>query len=209
MLTFPLLLALASIHLTAVMTPGPNFLAVTQTALAYSQRAGLWTVRGIATGSSFYVTLGLVGVAALLSQSETLLLLIRAVGAIYFAYTGWKMLRAAWRTMPVEVIDSAETDKALSSLQAYQRGVITALSNPAAMMYFLSLFTGFVPLTAAPYEKLWIGLLLVGITFGWYSIVALTFSRQRIRRLYQRSIRWMNAAFGLLWLFMALKLAGV
>jgi threonine/homoserine/homoserine lactone efflux protein len=77
------------------------------------------------------------------------------------------------------------------------------------MMYFLSLFTGFVPLTAAPYEKLLIGVLLVGITFSWYTLVALTFSRQRIRRLYQRSTRGMNAAFGLLWLFMALKLAGV
>ena len=88
-------LSLAIIHVTAVITPGANFLAVTQTALTRSRQAGLWVARGIITGSLIHVAAGMIGFAAIISHIPVLFAAIRLPGGLYFAYTDFKMLRAA------------------------------------------------------------------------------------------------------------------
>jgi threonine/homoserine/homoserine lactone efflux protein len=206
-MTLTLWLSLAAIHLAAVIIPGANFLAVTQTALTHSQRAGLWTVRGIATGTSLYVTAGMVGFAAAVSQSPFLLTALRLLGAIYFAYMGLRMIVRVLRPPSDQVFVLDASAAFLPPPAAYRRGLVTSLSNPAAAVYFLSFFTGFVPAAATPLEKLLIGLILVTITFTWYTGVAMTFSRSRIRQLYLRAMRPMSVAFGFLWLGLAFKLA--
>jgi threonine/homoserine/homoserine lactone efflux protein len=50
--------ALFFVHWAAVITPGANFLVVSNHALAYSRRAGLMTVRGVVTGSTCYIFSG-------------------------------------------------------------------------------------------------------------------------------------------------------
>lgn len=206
-------LSLALIHITAVVTPGANFLAVTQTALTRSRRAGLWVARGIITGSLLHVTAGLIGFAALISQVPALFSAIRFLGALYFAYAGFNMLRAAIRRFrqPQPMVAQAQAAvpvmvEDLTPGQAYQRGLLTHLSNPASILYYVSVFTSFVPVKALPGEKLLVAAGLVTTTLVWYSLVALIFSHERIRAFYLRLMPAMNAVFGLLWLALAAKL---
>jgi threonine/homoserine/homoserine lactone efflux protein len=91
--------------------------------------------------------------------------------------------------------------------QAVLAGVLTALSNPKGALYFLFLFTSMIPADTPPATKLLIAGMLLTISFGWYSSLALAFSSTRIRNLYQRAGRWMNVAFGSLWIGLGIKLA--
>lgn len=199
-----LFFTLASIHIGAVMTPGANFLTVTQNALSYSRRTGLLTVVGVATGSSLYVLAGMIGFAAVISQSPLIYSLIRMVGAAYFVYMGCQLLTRQPRLAKIETTPTAPHD--LTRKQAYRSGLLSATANPAAALYFLSLFTTLMPVSSALPVKILASLLLVSITLTWYTFVALTFSNHHVRRLYQRIEKWVNRVFGVLWLLLAVKL---
>lgn len=203
-MTFALFLAIASIHLGAVMTPGANFLTVTQNALAHSRRSTLFTVLGVVTGSSLYVSAGIIGFAALISQSPLLFNVIRVVGAAYFVYMGWQLLTRKPRLSGLNAVTLTYAD--LPPTTAYRKGLLTALANPASALYFLSLFTTFIPAESPLSAKVLAGIMLLGITLAWYTVVAFTLSGQHVRRLYQRLELWLNRGFGVLWLGLAVKL---
>lgn len=203
-MSIALLLTLISIHLAVVMTPGANFLTVMQSALAYSRRTGLFTVGGVVTGSGVYITAGIIGFAAVISKSPLIYNLIRLVGAVYFAYMGYQLLRRASRLPGTAVVATAGAD--ISRGKAYRNGFLSAISNPAAVLYFLSVFTTVLPISSTWSDKVLAGLLLSTITFTWYSIVAFMFSNARVRNLYSRAELWMNRIFGVGWLLLALKL---
>ena len=43
-----------AVHMLAMISPGPNVLIVTQTALSHTRRAGIVTALGVATGSTIW-----------------------------------------------------------------------------------------------------------------------------------------------------------
>ena len=50
------------------------------------------------------------------------------------------------------------------------------------------------------------GVMLVGISFTWYSIIAATFSNARVRALYARFELPLNILIGLMWIGLGIKL---
>ncbi len=213
-MTLDIWLSLAAIHIATVLTPGANFLAVTQTALTRSRQAGLWVACGIVTGSVIHVAAGMIGFAAIISQIPVVFTAIRLLGGAYFAYSGLRMLKAAYaqfwlgHALPINTQHDPlqVTLGNLAPSQAYRRGLFTHLSNPASMLYYVALFTGFVPLTATVTDKLLIAVGLLGTTAVWYLLVALMFSQTHIRQFYFRITPYMNSLFGLLWILLAIKL---
>ena len=199
-----LFLAIASIHVGAVMTPGANFLTVTQNALTLARRTSVFTVLGVATGSSLYITAGIIGFAAAISHSPLLYNVIRVVGAAYFISMSWQLLTRRPRLAAGQTVMPVSFD--VSRQQAYRRGFLSAIANPASALYFLSLFTTFIPASSSLLTKLLAGVMLLLITLTWYTLVVLTFSDDRVRRLYQRLELWINRVFGLVWLLLAVKL---
>jgi threonine/homoserine/homoserine lactone efflux protein len=193
-----LILSIALVHFTVVVTPGANFLVVTKNALAYSRQTGVQT----ALGSLIYVMLGFLGFAAVLSQSPMLLTMLRFIGAAYFAYMGYSLLISKPKAKSLSADDTA-----LSQHKAFQGGLLTSLSNPAAPLYFMSLFTTFIPVDVPFSQKIIIALVLPLISLTWYTLMALTFSTGRIQQFYARFERPMNLAFGVLWLGLSVKLA--
>lgn len=203
-MSFALVLTLISIHLAAVMTPGANFLTVTQNALAYSRRRGLFTVGGVVTGNGVYITAGIVGFAAVISQSPLIYNLIRLVGAGYFLYMSYQLMRRGSRLAGTDAITASDTD--ISGGKAYRSGFLAAVSNPAGALYFLSVFTTVLPLSSTWGDKVFAGLLLTTITIVWYIGVAFLFSNARVRGWYGRAEIWMNRIFAVVWFLLAIKL---
>lgn len=198
------ILAVALVHTVAVASPGANFLVVTRNALSQSRRSGLVTARGVALGSLCYLTIGSLGFATVISSSPLLFDLIRIFGAVYFVYAGIRALATLRRqpTLAAKMEGSSEAPPQ----GAFLSGLITALSNPTSALYFVALFTTFIPASALPGEKALMALVLISISFSWYTLVALTFSHPRVRRVYARFERWLNGLIGFLWLALALKL---
>jgi threonine/homoserine/homoserine lactone efflux protein len=176
---------------------------VTTNALAYSRRTGLLTVGGVATGSGLYIIAGVIGFAAIISQSPFLYNVIRLIGAAYFLYLSYRLFKRRPR-LTGDITASAAAD--LTRGQAYRSGLLAAIANPSAALYFLSLFTTFIPVSSPLVEKVLAGLLLLAITMSWYAFIAITFSSARVRAFYRRAELWMNHVFSVIWFLLALKL---
>lgn len=198
------ILAIALVHLAAVVSPGANFLVVSRNSLTYSRRSGLVTARGVALGSLIYVTIGVLGFATIISQSPLIFNLIKVVGATYFLYTGIKALNGL-RHRPARS-DADDENATIPEKQAFLGGLLTAISNPTSALYFLALFTTFLHVSTPVEEKLFTALVLITISFTWYNVVAVTFSDHRVRRIYRRFEWWLNGLIGILWLVLAGKL---
>ena len=88
------LIAVITITLLAIISPGPDFAMVTRNSLLQSRRAGVFTALGIGLGVLVHVAYTLVGVGLLIEQSPWLFNTLRLAGACYLIYLGVKMLRA-------------------------------------------------------------------------------------------------------------------
>lgn len=199
-----MILAIALVHLAAVINPGANFLVVSRNSLTYSRRSGLITARGVALGSLIYITIGVLGFATIISSSPLIFNLIKIVGAAYFLYTGVKSL---WTLSQRGERTSSEADAGpFPEHRAFVNGLLTAISNPTSALYFLALFTTFLHVTTPIGEKLLTALVLIAISFTWYNVVAITFSHSVVRRVYKRFEWWLTGLIGILWLFLAVKL---
>jgi RhtB (resistance to homoserine/threonine) family protein len=204
-----MILAIALVHLAVVVSPGANFLIVTRNSLTYTRQAGLLTARGVALGSLTYITIGLLGFATIIAGSPVIFNLIKWIGTLYFFYIGVKTLYSLHSPRNPPRTDNqfaTSTPSELSSRAAFFSGAGTALANPTAALYFLSLFTTFVETSAPAGEKILTGAVLVTISFTWYSIVAATFSIPRVRAFYLRFEKWLNGFIGLLWIALGIKL---
>jgi len=201
-----MILAIALVHLAAVVSPGANFLIVTRNSLTYTRQAGLFTARGVALGTLTYVTIGLLGFATVIAGSPVIFNLIKLVGTIYFFYIGAKTLLALRNPPRLENRSADGSQAELSRRAAFLSGAGTSLSNPTAALYFLSLFTTFVQVSTPLGEKILTGLILVTISLTWYSIVAATFSIPRVRAFYLRFEKWLNGFIGILWIALGIKL---
>lgn len=167
----------------AVVSPGPAFLVITQLAAGRSRAAALWAALGQALGAIFYAALTLWGFAVVVSQIAGLGTALRIAGALYLVFLGLSIFHAATRPAPAE---AADAPAAAGAAAGFGIGLATALTNPKAIAFFLSLFAVALPAELAPASQA--ALLAAGFAMelSWYVLVALALSAGGPRRLYRR-----------------------
>ncbi|QRY65546.1 LysE family transporter (plasmid) [Ensifer sp. PDNC004] len=187
------LLAVVTITIFAVISPGPDFAMVTRNSLLLSRRAGVLTALGIAAGVWVHVAYTLLGVGLLVRQSLFLFTLLKLVGAAYLIWLGIQMLRAK----PAEEAALA-APPALSDLGALRMGFLTNALNPKTTIFVVSLFMQVVePTTSLPVQMAY-GAFISATHLIWFTIVALFFSSGTVRRRLIALRHWIDRAFGAL-----------
>ncbi len=172
------LLAVITITLFAVVSPGPDFAMVTRNSLTRSRRAGVLTALGIGLGVLVHVGYTLLGVGLLIRQSLWLFDAVKLAGAVYLVWLGAKMWRAP---APVAAPDSSDAPAALSDAAALRMGFLTNALNPKCTVFIVSLFLQAVgPQTALPVQVGY-GLFIAAAHIAWFSLVALCFSARAVR----------------------------
>lgn len=205
--SFLSILTIAGIHLVAVATPGPNFFISAKQGLTCSRPAGLLTTAGLATGTLVHVTLGLLGLSALVAQSIWLYNLLKYLGAAYLLYLGIKALLAHKKEQPGWAGLQLRQAKPISWERAYHLGIMTCLTNPKSAIYFFALFTSVISADTPLAIKLTLAVLLPVISWLWYSLVALSFSLGPLKQWYNRFYTGIETTFGLLLIGLGLKIA--
>ena len=124
--------AMLGIHVVGMTSPGPDIFLILRMATR-SRKHALAAVAGIVTGSTVWVTLTVVGVAAVLSTHPTLMGVIQLLGGAYLTYMGARMLLGAVRG--IRELNAGGSPAvgaaALGSLGgAFRQGLLTNLSNP-------------------------------------------------------------------------------
>lgn len=178
------LAALYLVHLGAVATPGPNTLLVTNIAAAGRRRAAMWAAAGTGAGALLWVAATLGGASALFVAFPRLATALRWAGGAYLIFLGGQALWSVWQGRGAGGATRAFAPD--SAAGAFRRGLVTNLSNPKSLAYYLSLLVA----SAAPDAPLWVRLAggagMAAISLIWYIFLAWTFSRGPVQRLYRR-----------------------
>lgn len=90
-----LFLTVALVHIVALMSPGPDFFFVSQTAVSRSRKEAMMGVLGITMGVMVWVTVALLGLNLILAKMAWLHNIIMVGGGLYLCWMGYQMLRGA------------------------------------------------------------------------------------------------------------------
>ena len=193
-----LFLTVALVHLIALMSPGPDFFFVSQTAASRSRREAMMGVVGISLGIVVWAGVALMGLHLILQKMAWLHQVIMVGGGLYLCWMGWQLLRSA-RSQNAQSAPAPEVKVALpKSGRSVIRGFLTNLSNPKAVIYFGSVFSLFVGDDVGAGARWGLFLLIIAETFVWFSLVAVVFALPAMRRGYQRLAKWIDGLAGVL-----------
>ncbi|WP_116472600.1 LysE family transporter [Zobellella maritima] len=185
------LLAVVTITLFAVISPGPDFAMVSRNSLMLSRRAGVLTAVGIGLGVLVHVSYTVLGVGLLIQHLLWLFNTIKLAGAAYLVYLGIKMLRAR----SAQVADTARLTP-LSDLTALRTGFFTNALNPKTTIFILSLFMQVVQPTTSLTVQAGYGAFISLAHIAWFTMVALFFSSSSVRDRLLAVRHWIERAFG-------------
>ncbi|RMN16956.1 hypothetical protein ALQ63_03868 [Serratia plymuthica] len=187
------LLAVVTITLLAVISPGPDFAMVSRNSLLLSRRAGVLTACGIGAGVVIHVSYTLVGVGVLIQQSLWLFTVLKAIGAAYLIYLGVGMLRHAGAAAAAP--SHADT-AATSDFATLKIGFLTNVLNPKTTIFIVSLFMQVVNPQTPLSVQIGYGLFIAVAHILWFAAVALLFSAPGVNARLLRLRKGIDRAFG-------------
>ena len=203
MIDFSAVFAASLVCAAGVMSPGPNFVAVTHRAVSAPRPEALALVLGIATVSTLWAGAALFGLGLLFALFPWFFWTVKLLGAAYLVWFGIQLLRRATRPLPER---SAATSSE-SCRRAFRDGIMTNLSNPKAMIFYASVFSAAVPAGASLPTLLAMLAAVALIGAVWYGSVALFLSNVRAVALYRAGKPLIERSCGLLLIVFGLRQA--
>jgi RhtB (resistance to homoserine/threonine) family protein len=184
------LIAVATITVLAVISPGADFAIVSRNSLSVSRRIGFYTALGISFGVLIHVTYSMLGIGMIISRSIILFNIIKFAGAIYLVFLGIKMILTK-----KQVSQEEEIVLEYQPGRAVRTGFFTNVLNPKTTLFILSLFTQVINPETPALTQMGYGVFISLAHLSWFSLVALFFSSEvlrekihNIRHLVERSI---------------------
>ena len=202
-----LLVALA--HLVAVASPGPDFAMVLRQSITHGRRPAVWTSVGIGTGIFLHVAYSLLGIGLLVRSSVLAFNILKWLGAVYLAWIGQKALRAKpFANGAAPTATAAGGAPATPGRRAaFVTGFLTNALNPKATLFFVALFSVVInPRTPVLIQGAY-GVWMALATMGWFTLVSLFFSQERVRAAFLRCGHWFERTMGVILLALGVRLA--
>lgn len=198
-----LLIALAGAFIVLIISPGPNFLVITQLSFSQSRQQGICAGLGVASGSIIWALLAATGLGLMFQQLPWLQPGLQLLGGAYLAWLGTKSLRSAGsQPAPRDI-------KALgigSLSRAYRFGLLTNMTNPKALAFYTSVFTT----VAAPGLPMWVrtaGVSIIAVlAISWFVLLATLFSIPVVQERYRRMKKAIDIITGLFMVAFGLRL---
>ncbi|MGK0187712.1 MAG: threonine efflux protein [Verrucomicrobiales bacterium] len=186
-------------------SPGPDLLLIMKNSIACSRQAALSTVLGTSTGIVLHTTIVITGLAAFSEQIPGVLSLVWLAGACYLGWLGFRLVKNAQLQRPATDIgqDVIAGEAGIGCGKAYIQGLITNLTNPKVFLFFTSMMAATLPPGVGNDRRILFGGILIAEALVLWSLFVLFLQWPPVARLYARSIRWINAAFGILLLWIA------
>ena len=162
-----------------VLLPGPNSMFVLATAAQRGIASGYKAAAGVFMGDTVLMILSAVGIASLLRTEPMFFIVLKYLGAAYLCWLGVSMLISAFRSMrsSPQVVEEIQQQKPAS--RPTRKAFLLSISNPKAILFFVSFFIQFVdPGYAHPgLSFLVLGLILQLISGIYLSLLIFTGAR--------------------------------
>ena len=139
-----------SVSLAAAFSPGPGVLMAISTATTQGARRAFYSSAGNALGVFIVATTAVAGLGLVLKTSAFAFAALKLAGAAYLICLGIKAWRSAATPTPPADADAAEAAPAArvveaSRLGTFRSGLLVAVSNPKAILFFTAVFPQFMP----------------------------------------------------------------
>lgn len=130
----------ACIVLTLI--PGPSVLLIVGQALSKGRRAAMLCVAGDVVGGIILMSLSFAGVGAILAASAVLFQIVKWAGVLYLAWLGYCQIIEA--RSDAGMFDNIETNDATGSWSSVWAGLVTAVLNPKAIVFYMAFLAQFM-----------------------------------------------------------------
>jgi len=188
-----LLSALAGSVVVLIVSPGPNFLVITQLSISQSRLQGICASIGVATGSVIWATLAAAGLGLTFQRVPYLQPALQGVGGLYIGYIGVSTVMRAGGIAKTRDIALLRID---SKAKAYRFGLLTNMTNPTAMAFYMSVFTALT----APALPIWVRFAGIGIvaalTTTWFVLLTTLFTVPSVQQRYRAAKFWVDLFTG-------------
>jgi threonine/homoserine/homoserine lactone efflux protein len=180
------LIAVATITMLAVISPGADFAMVTRNSILYGRSAGLLSSLGIAAGVQLHVFYTMIGVGLLIRNTPEIFTAIKLIGAVYLIYVGYKTFHskptASESTGSDTSILPVATENNISTTGAFKNGFFTNALNPKTTLFVVSVYTQVVNPSTPTHIQLLYGLFMSFAHWSWFSLVSMFLSEEHLRK---------------------------
>jgi threonine/homoserine/homoserine lactone efflux protein len=198
------LLAFAGVMALGQFSPGPDMMLLTRTALKTGARAGVEMAMGIACGLAVHATLAVAGLSLAFEQVPALREFMRWAAAGYLLWLGYRMLSGIFVTWYSGWM--TESTSEVSASRPFLRGLFCNLLNPKAAFFLAAVTAPFLRGERPYWWPFAIWGILVGQGFLLWSLWAWLLQWRPLRQAYERAELWIDGAFGVALIALAIRL---
>lgn len=188
-----------------ILVPGPNTLFVLKTGIAHGVKKGYLAALGVFVGDAVLMFLAYAGVATLIKTTPVLFNIVRYLGAMYLLWLGGKMLYATLTQRGKQQEEGAEPGSAI-----LKRALVLSLTNPKAILFYVSFFVQFIDVNATSagtaFFILAVTLELVSFAYLSFLIVSGSFVTRYVKTK-KKLAKLGNSLIGLMFVGFAARLA--
>ncbi len=147
-------------------TPGPDNIFVIVTSLGNGFKTAFKFILGLCSGIILHTALIVIGVSAVVSQSEYGLSVLKYFAIAYLLFLAYKTF--IHRNDPIQLNQQSKVDN------YFIRGFIMNISNPKVLMFFLAFFPQFANMSQPDFQLRLavLGLLFIAVTLVVFSSIA-------------------------------------
>ncbi len=144
----------------AAAIPGPGIAACVGKALGSGFRPATYFATGLVLGDLFYLTLAVLGLAAVAAAFSGIFVVIKVAGAIYLVYLAWSFWRAGIDP------DKVEARRGNGFWTSLFGGFAVTLGNPKTIIFYMALLPTVVKLDEVNLERyLWLALATIVVLY--------------------------------------------
>jgi homoserine/homoserine lactone efflux protein len=200
-------LLFAGIALVCTLSPGPAVLLAVSNSLAYGFGKAVFSSLGNITGIFFVAGAAVLGLGAILQTSQLLFSVLKIAGAIYLVYLGlrqWRATHNIFNSLP------ADAHRPRTRWNAFVQGMLVAVSNPKAALFFTAFFPQFINLSR-PVAVQFLILTITFMLFSFLCLVGYALGAHCVRRWFNQGRRalWFNRTAGAIFIAFGLGMLRV
>lgn len=206
--TWTLIMTVVIAHFLALISPGPDFLMLVRSALRNSPRRAMGMALGIALANGVYIILCMIGIGALIAHSLWLMTALKLAGGIFLLYVAYHAIKARRSDYAFIVQEAAEEmrQQAPSFLKEFLLGLLSGLSNPKNVIFYLSLFSVVLTPKVSTGLTIGLGMWMTLLVLAWDAMIVLILAQAGIRRMFAKAAFYIDKAAGVLLGLMGYKL---
>jgi RhtB (resistance to homoserine/threonine) family protein len=200
-------LALGMIGLLGAISPGPDFIIVTQSSLSFGKRAGILTALGVTLGCMIHITYCILGIGVIVSESIILFNLLKYLGAAYLIYLGIKAVFTTQSEKLLQDTSSKIPTAKISTLAAIKKGFLVNLLNPKVTLFILSIFTQVIDPNTPLHIQAFFGIEFCIIALCWFNLLSYILDHPHLKKRLQSIQQYVERLLGGFLILLGIKVA--